>query len=88
MHNRYAPRNLDGLLKTTASGRDIPVPDIVLPHPTTGTPTKICWNHIYQGSSCNWGDNCRLAHITSMRAVPSEHATKIRTWVATTTDMT
>ena len=85
--NRPASRNLDGLLKNTAGGLAKPIPNLVLPHPITGTPTKLCRNHIYQGISCSWGNNCRLAHITSMRAVPTEHATKIRNWVAETPDV-
>ena len=82
--DRHAPRHLDGLLKYSGSGRHRPMPDTVLPHPTTGTPTKICRNHIYHGASCQWGNTCRLAHITSMRAVPSAAATHLRAWVTAT----
>ena len=85
--NRTAPCNLDGLLKNTAGGLGRPIPNLVLPHPITGTPTKLCRNHLYQGISCQWGSNCRLAHITSMQAVPPEHAIKIRNWVTETPDV-
>ena len=85
--NRSAPRNLDSLLKNANGEVERPIPNLVIPHPITGRPTKLCRQHLYQGTSCHWGDNCQLAHITSMRAVPSEHATKIRNWVAETPDV-